>query len=88
MTDAGASPDDGEAAERAAVEQRLTGLLTYLASLERIVEAMEEAGRDAACDRLMGKPEADTRQACFWLRQAATRLQAERDALPPAACRD
>lgn len=83
MIETYAAPGDGDADERAAVEQRLSGLSAHLASLERIVEAMEEAGRSEACDRVMGKPEADARQACFWLRQAATRLQAEGDAAPP-----
>lgn len=73
-----------------ALERSIGSLSAYLASLERRLDAMREVRLDEAhahrygCEiaqRLADGQEADTRQACFWLREAIAKLEAERAAL-------
>jgi hypothetical protein len=65
-----------------ALERTIGSLTTYLAGLERHLD--EASTRRYGCEiaqRLADGQEADTRQACFWLREAIAKLEAERAAL-------
>lgn len=80
-------PRDASADE---LTRRIDSLTSYVTSLERTLAAMQEVrvndehirnyGREIA-EVLAGGPEADMREACFWLREAIARLEAERAAL-------
>lgn len=65
-----------------ALERSIGGLSASLASLERhLSEANTQRYGCEIAQRLADGQEADTRQACFWLREAIAKLEAERAAL-------
>ena len=74
-----------------ALTRRIDSLTSYVTSLERSLDAMQEVrlndehvrnyGREIAEALAVVGPEADMREACFWLRDTIARLEAQLAAL-------